>query len=306
VTLDTFTSSEVGSITIGGVDPAGSYGATNYLGMSGLHVPILSDVIGRFVPHHFDTEVPSNACGTFSYSGQPFPAKITARNINGETTKNYTGNFAKDVTFSDANGAAGSFNPAPLPSSAFSAGVADKTFLPYSMSFTFTDKLTIPATIKLRTADTDNVTSTTGAEGTTPIRSGRLVLQNAYGPETEAIKMRLLTQYYNGISFISNPEDTCSKYDATALTCADPDTAPTTPSCSDVTATGVDVSNGQYFTLSAPGKTGALLYTLAVDPWLLYEWDFADNDYNENPTGRANFGIYRGTDRIINWREIIR
>jgi hypothetical protein len=307
VTLSTFTSSEVGSITIGGVDPAGSYGATNYLGMSGLHVPILSDIIGRFVPHHFDTEVPSNACGTFSYSGQPFPARITARNISGGTTQNYTNTFAKDVTFSDTNGATGIFSPAPLPASAFSAGVADKSIPPYSVNFTFTDKLTIPATIKLHAADTDNVTSTTGAEGTTPIRSGRLVLQNAYGPETEAIKMRLLTQYYDGTSFIANPEDACSKYDATTLIlgCTDPNLTDTLV-CADVTADDVNVGNGQYFTLSAPGKTGALLYTLAVDPWLLYEWDFTDNDYNENPTGRANFGIYRGTDRIINWREIIR
>jgi MSHA biogenesis protein MshQ len=119
--------------------------------------------------------------------------------------------------------------------------------------------------------------------------------------------MRLLTQYYDSTSFIANPEDACSKYDATTLIlgCTDPNLTDTLV-CADVTADDVNVGNGQYFTLSAPGKTGALLYTLAVDPWLLYEWDFTDNDYNENPTGRANFGIYRGTDRIINWREIIR
>ncbi|MFA6465113.1 MAG: DUF6701 domain-containing protein, partial [Desulfurivibrionaceae bacterium] len=68
-----------------------------------------------------------------------------------------------------------------------------------------------------------------------------------------------------------------------------------------------DISNGQYFILSAPMKTGTLLYTLTVDPWLQYEWDnVTPQDYNENPAGRANFGIYRGNDRIINWREIIR
>ena len=54
-------------------------------------------------------------------------------------------------------------------------------------------------------------------------------------------------------------------------------------------------------------KTGTLLYTLAVASWLQYEWDnVTPPDYNENPAGRANFGIYRGNDRIINWREVIR
>ena len=320
VTLDTFNYSEVGSITIAGVDPAGTYGATNYLGMSGLHVPILSDIIGRFVPHHFDTEV-SNACGTFSYSGQPFPAKITARNISGVPggpMLNYTGPFAKNVTFSDANGAVGSFNPAPLLSSDFSSGVADMTPLPYKVKFTFTNKLTTPATIKLRAVDTDNVSSAIGTEGTTPIRSGRLVLQNAYGPETEAIKMRLLTQYYDGASFIANPEDACSKYDGTTLIlgCTDPNLTDALV-CADVTADDVNVGNGQYFTLYSPSsplpkkigplKIGYLLYTLPVDTWLQYEWDgIVPHDYDENPSARANFGIYRGNDRIINWREIIR
>lgn len=303
-------------MSIGGLTAPGIYGATNYLGMSGLHVPILSDIIGRFVPHHFDTEV-SNACGTFSYSGQPFPAKITARTVSGVTTQNYTGNFAKNVAFSDANGTAGSFSPSPLLSSTFSAGVADKTVLPYSVNFTFTNKLTTPTTIKLRTVDTDNVSSATGTEGTTLIRSGRLILQNAYGPETESLKMRLLTQFYDGTSFIANPDDTCSKYDATALIsgCTDPNLTDTLV-CSDITANDVNVGNGEYFTLYSPiflpkkigpQKTGYLLYTLTVAPWLQYEWDnVTPPDYDENPFAQANFGIYRGNDRIINWREIIR
>lgn len=231
---------------------------------------------------------------------------------------NYTGTFAKNVTFSDANGAAGSFSPAPLLSSDFSSGIADMTSPPYKVKFTFTNKLTTPATIKLRAVDTDNVSSASGTEGTTSIRSGRLVLQNAYGPETEAIKMRLLTQYYDGTSFIANPEDTCSKYDATALIlgCTDPNLTDTLV-CADVTANDINVGNGQYFTLYSPTsplpkkigplKIGYLLYTLTVDPWLQYEWDnILPFDYDEDPFARANFGIYRGNDRIINWREIIR
>jgi hypothetical protein len=39
-------------------------------------------------------------------------------------------------------------------------------------------------------------------------------------------------------------------------------------------------------------------------PWLQGNWTGAD--YDDDPKGRINFGIYRGNDRIINWREIIR
>jgi hypothetical protein len=39
-------------------------------------------------------------------------------------------------------------------------------------------------------------------------------------------------------------------------------------------------------------------------PWLQGRW--SETNYDDDPTGRVNFGIYRGNDRIINWREIIR
>lgn len=157
-------------------------------------------------------------------------------------------------------------------------------------------------------ADPDGVTTAAATPvqtAATPLRYGRLVLKNAYGTEREALKMRLQTQYYNGSSFITNTDDTCVSYSAAALACTDANTADTLV-CADVTVNGTNLGNGQSFTLSAPNRTGPLLYTLTVPAWLKYEWDNADSDYNENPFARANFGIYRGNDRILNWREIIR
>lgn len=323
ITLGTFNYSEVGSITIAGVATTEAYGATNYLGMPGLHVPILSDIIGRFVPHHFDTEV-SNACGTFSYSGQPFPAQITARNLNGVTTQNYTNTFAKNVTFSDTNGTTGIFRPTPLPASAFIAGVADN-----SVDFTFTDKLTIPATIKLHAADTDNVTSTTGTEGTTPIRSGRLVLQNAYGPETEDHTMLFLAQFFGNTSqWSTNTEDNCTTLIADNfdfknylqnLAVTEMDRPHIDTSLSTLTTIGgrgslylrrPSLGDGRYVGSVdicvdlGPDTPSLCVATSANMPWLQGRW--SETDYDDDPTGRANFGIYRGNDRIINWREIIR
>jgi MSHA biogenesis protein MshQ len=39
-----------------------------------------------------------------------------------------------------------------------------------------------------------------------------------------------------------------------------------------------------------------------VPGYLQYDWD--SNGSDDNPTGIATFGIYRGDDRIIFWREL--
>ena len=169
---------------------------------------------GRFIPDRFDTEIPTPACGAFTYSGQPFPARITARNVAGLTTQNYAGAFAKNVTFSEVNGNPGSFSLVPLqpaPSPAFVAGVADLTNLALAptLRFTFTNALTAPATIRLRATDAEGVTSAT-VEGTTPIRSGRLKIQNAHGSELRALPLDVTAQFYNGTGFVINSADNCT------------------------------------------------------------------------------------------------
>ena len=280
--------------------------------------------LGRFIPDHFfitpGAVITGCTAGNFTYFGQDgfsTTFTLTAQNTANATTQNYTGNFAKfDLTaWNNYNFTAAWLPAAPSPTSTLLASATAPTGSWSNGTALVNAKHlasrpaapVVPATITVnaKPADTDGVTMASAVAvqtAATPLRYGRIVLQNAYGPETAAIKMRLLTQYYNGAAFIANPDDTCSKYSATDLTCNNL-IGPVT--CTDVTASGVDIGNGQYFTLSAPKKTGTLLYTLAVDPWLQYEW-IAPIDYKDNPTGRANFGIYRGNDRIINWREIIR
>jgi hypothetical protein len=282
---------------------------------------------GRFVPDHFDTEV-SPICGTFSYSGQPFPAKITAKNSSGTTTQNYANNFAKNTTLSDANGAAGSFSPTPLPYSAYIAGVADKSISPYSITFTFANKLTTPATIKLRAVDTDGVSSATGAEGTTSIRSGRLVLQNAYGPETAPLSMPLRTEYYDTINLISKfftntLDNNCTSVYLDPTLNLHPDlqlntgagwvAGNTTMSIGSGTTKAtiahtpfVSGQAGLSFSGPGAGNIGFVdVQIINMPSWLQFDWD-NNGSLDVNLNARANFGIYRGNDRIINWREIIR
>ena len=44
-------------------------------------------------------------------------------------------------------------------------------------------------------------------------------------------------------------------------------------------------------------------------PWLMYDWDGVDqggdgNIYDDHPTGRGTFGVYRGSGRHIYLREL--
>jgi hypothetical protein len=327
VTIATFNYPEVGSITIGGVSGVEAYGSINYLGLAGLHVPILSDVIGRFTPDHFaiTTGAVVEGCpaGSFTYFDQSSLVTgftLTAQNLTDTTTQNYTDTFAKLDLGAYAN--LGFTGPA-LPAGTTLTGSASGTWnngatTSLTASHQANRRLAVPTavtpvapaiiTIMAQPVDPDGVTMAAAtAVGATELRYGRILLGNVYGPETEALAMPLLIQYYDGAAFIANSGDTCSVFNPGDLACA-----PLSGSivCADVSAGGVDIGNGQDFTITPVPlhtKTGTLEYTLTAPSWLQYEWDDpADNDYLDDPTGQVSFGIYRGNDRIINWREIVR
>ncbi len=153
------------------------------------------------------------------------------------------------------------------------------------------------------------------------MRYGRLRLANAFGPETEPVIMSVRLEYYNGANFALNTQDSCtnpggiatyqldntleaSQTDGTILINGAASTTLTIP----IPLAAAGLINLRFSPPGA-GKIGNTNVTALIAtplPWLLYEWDLADNDFNDNPFARANFGIYRGNDRIINWREIIR
>lgn len=279
---------------------------------------------GRFIPDHF-TITPGTvtpACGGnftyFSQAGFVTAFTLAARNQTNGPTQNYTGPFARldlagwnnfAFTATGLPGGATLAGSATVPTGSWSNGTAAVS-AGHQISRPAAPVAPADVTIYARPVDLDGVTMAAPVAvqaATTLLRYGRLVLGNVYGPETEALKMQLLTEDYDGTVFVANPADTCSSYDAAALIsgCTDPDLTDTLI-CGDVTSADVNIGHGQYFTLTPPLKTGTLLYAITTDPWLQYEWDGLDNDYNENPAAQATFGLYRGNDRIINWREIMR
>jgi hypothetical protein len=168
---------------------------------------------GPFIPHHFTVST-TNACNTFTYSGQPATAVIKAFNAldNVNPVRNHDGsdanpsyNAAGQVTLSDVGGATnGSWNGTHVvPASAFSQGVATWG----SATYTFLSKTTAETTLNLRAVDTDGVSSMGYTEGPLKVRSGRLVFSNAYGSETKDLRVPIQVQYWSGKAWLINSAD---------------------------------------------------------------------------------------------------
>lgn len=282
----------------------------SYLGSNIPAAPGTGKPVGRFYPHHFDTEVtPAHGAGTFTYSGQPFPVKISAKNLSGSITANYTGAFARATTLSDANGSAGSFSPATLTATEFTSGIADAT-APARIAYTFANKLTAPATIAVRAGDGET-SSASGSEGSTPLRSGRLVLLNAHGSEHLQLSMPVQLQYWNGSTWLTNTLDSYTSLTGVVVTNTTPCSSPVPSSISNGkgsltfappgNACGVDIcahlgSDANHpLTACQPAVTGRAV-------WLQGSWD-GNGNYDDNPAARATFGIYSGRQPVIYRRE---
>ena len=125
--------------------------------------------------------------------------------------------------------------------------------------------------------------------------------------------------------FIVNTDDSCSTYDATAGTLAN-FTGNLLNTDVEVTGAGTFASGvatsitfhkiGDVTSGPGAGNEGTvnLLLNDNLSNWLTYNWNYdcdnADGDDNTTtgvdtePCGTASFGIYRGDDRIIYWREV--
>lgn len=307
----------------------------NYFGTS---IPEQTLNIGRFTPHHFDTTVEHGCSGsTFTYSGQPF--RVTAVAMNNlavpSSTLNYNGNFAKDTTISNAGDTTFFANNIIQGGTVATGGQfingTGQTRLISSASpvtYTFTNKDTIPSVLTLHADDPDTALSSSTNEATTEIRSGRARLDNVFGSELTALTMPLSIEYYSDNSLIAdtsddgftlNTEDSCSSYDAT-LAALTNYTANLQSGETVVTGAGAISAGLADIIFSAPGtgNEGSVnLLANNISNWLTYSWnvdcDNADGDDDITtgidaglcgPSAVASFGLYRGDDRVIYWREV--
>jgi|GEM_PF-3470480 len=301
-----------------------------------------------------------HACGSFTYSGQGFGflnnPSFVVEAINalpGPTvTQNYTGLWSKLDAATSFNLTAPATaitgtdgNPLSIePTAAPTVSMTDNGNGSFALSFddtTFCYGVGSPCTKQensvLAPFDSDisfTLQSITDGEVSTgfgqvfsplatPIRYGRLAMDNIFGSELTTLTMPMYTEYFDGSNYLLNGEDFCTQVLAADLAQDNPEGLVSTisvinspPSLS----TGGGILNVE---LTAPGagNTGPITltpdlgdlllpnHTIPPDPvapsWLQHDWD-ADAAGLENPSATATFGIFKGNSRQIYYRQIFR
>ncbi len=333
---------EVGVFTFSADPPLG------YLGSNFYNIPQgTSANIGRFVPASFavSNSRVSAACNAFSYMDQGFDIDytLTAKNIAGSTTQNYIGAFAKasiSLAGENANNGVDLSSRLTTPSlanAAWAKGVATITGTNLGAKLSNFSRLSPPLVdgpfeslaIGLKVQDNDGdhakVVSDMHAGSTalpcgalcdakslgtpTKLRHGRVTMDNTYGPESETLLMPTYAQYWNGSTWITNPDDSCSTVSSTLDGSEDYAPALTTGQLVTRGAVSATMQNGNLqLTWDNTGSNdyrGQVTAPLNVQPWLKWYWNWDGSSANTlaDPRASAFFGRYRGHDRIIYWRE---
>lgn len=157
-------------------------------------------------------------------------------------------------------------------------------------------------------------------DGAMPLYWGKLVIQDVYGPETQALEQPIYVEHFTNNGFVRTIEDSCTALPAiTGFTLqSDPNNNGYT-----VLTTGVAVppqvlaehsaanlnSGQRAIRFSAPGAGARGVIDSVLDLnahnllWLAEDKD-GDNNFDQINQGRAQFGLYRGSDRVIWWREL--
>ena len=191
-----------------------------------------------------------------------------------------------------------------------------------SMIAPFSNKLAIGVS---SVTDNDDITATNLPLYIQPagenIRYGRISLMNANGSELHDLTMTMLAEHYNGNSFVTNIDDHCSVATLNISDNSTTDNLQIADTCiwdtnnlsggnkcltdspigeSYLEGSGLVAGNFNVF-LKAPNKIGSLKITANLDSWMKFNWL---NGGESNPIAIASFGIYKGRDKVIYFREV--
>ncbi|HET6788714.1 MAG TPA: DUF6701 domain-containing protein, partial [Aquabacterium sp.] len=269
------TSSNLQWTEVGLLDLTATLTSASYLGsgLSASGTTGSSGAVGPIVPHHFDVAV-TQACGGFTYSGQPFGVTVTARNAANATTQNYAGSgtivaapllslYPQGVSLSAVNNAStGALTSGTVSAASFAAGVATVSATPV---FTFTNKQTVPTSVSIRATDAlySAVNSSSYTEGNVVLRSGRLKMSNAFGSEKRSLSLPIQAQYWSSTkAWVVNGSDSCTTVPAAAVATSNyRDSLGVAATGWSTTGSAVSISSGNgTLTMSAPSpvSTGSV------------------------------------------------
>jgi len=137
------------------------------------------------------------------------------------------------------------------------------------------------------------------------VRYGRLQLDNAYGPETMDLGLNMHTEYFDGNGFVLNADDSCWNYNSIVNVSLTPVNVTAVVGMTGTLSNGIG-EDAVWMTapVNIPGttNTGDVQVIYSAPLWL--QDDFDGDGELEDPEGTASFGVYRGHDRIIYWREV--
>lgn len=145
--------------------------------------------------------------------------------------------------------------------------------------------------------------------GGTEQRFGRARISNAFGSELASLPVPIGVEYFDGVSFIRNTDDSCSTYSSAAVTLSN---FTNNLNGGETTASGAGAFiNGAHdsanpIELSAPGdgNDGSVEVGLSPAAWLQFDWD-NDSLHDNDPAAIATFGIFQGSNRQIYIQEVL-
>lgn len=307
-------------------------------GYQGLTVPQgTSAPAGRFYPDRFGVMVDPGELAAectvatpFSYTGQDIDwslvpsLEIEPLSVQGARTFNYTepgfqrlsaADVARTLPVGDST--ASNLDDGPLAVTANAVPglltVAEQGLLQFNYSTGDSVRYNKLAEARVAPIEPDLeyiVTDITDADGVsgegapyefTPaadfdVRYGRLTMDNVYGPENiPELLMPFRLEYWNGSRFVVNAADSCTPWTTGDITSpAEHHT---------LAADSGTFSGGETgpLSLQPDGSQGTDTLTWAVPDWLRDDID--EDGTLEDPSALATFGVYRGHDRVIYWRE---
>lgn len=294
------------------------------------------DGVGRIVPHHFRVLAPafSQTCGDFTYMGQPglqAGFHLQAENASNRITRNYQGELAHaSLAWTAENANNGVDLSGRLTSTAphldWQAGETDFIdFLTFARGTEVDgpfDDLLVGVNVEdneggwspllnldSRAGDSGNCSHAGNCEalalGSGRLLFGRLQLESALGPEFEDLQQSLLVLYHEGERWPVNRLDNCTNVQLARLQPDNSSWEGNLASGETVPLVLQGIVDGEgMFSHSAPGvdNDGSVLYRYQAPAWLRTE-NNGDGNWQDDPVGRINFGLYRGADRVIYWRE---
>lgn len=291
--------------------------------------------LGPFVPAYLqvDRDLASPA-RSFDYSGEPIHVMVSARNAQGEITKNYehaTGR-SEAVALAAVVGKGGpgawSATPAGIPRESFTEGKAAWT------GAYVVGKNVKPAAIAIRATSATASSADRGENLKTEVRLGRLRLGSRFGGHQATLSMPVTAEYWTGKSWLLNSEDSHTRIPQGAFAFRGSAGMKPVPAFSrdplkpldplklaggaaafdlrlDAGGPGpvdiaINLGSGKYDDACIGNKAGTGVATAgAAIPWLRPFTTGCTAAQPRDPYGRATFGVYTPENRrIIHVREV--